>query len=348
MVNLDDTYAFRLLLIALATTLASAGCKNEKPAQRPSASDVATIGSEKDAPNDSGEAPADGKTSKTIAVTEDNARGTAVIKGRVVLAGEADATIWLPVANDPVCEKAHKDRKKKIAFQGSIIYRDQDNAVPYVFVYVKKGIDGKYDVPANAVVLDQKDCRYVPHVFGMIAGQTIDVKNSDKTLHNVHSLPHKNNDFNFPQPNPGVKSLKGRAGFPKPEMGIKIKCDVHPWMNAWCHVMKHPFFDVTKDHVECPKGKEAGRGTFEIGALPAGQYEVTAWHETLGEVSQNVSVADGETKEIVFKFKKPVKAAAAPQEPSRTVVLTSTGEKSPKSCCKKGTADGKSGKVAAK
>ncbi len=235
----------------------------------------------------------------------DNEKGTAVIKGKVVLEGVLKAQ-RASVKNDAFCEKTHKKTKGKLPIQGSIFYKKQGNAIPYVFVYVKKGIDGKYDVPSEPVVLDQKGCQYTPHVFGMIAGQTIDVKNSDKTLHNVHSLPKKNQLFNFSQPNPAVKSLKGRAGFPKPEMDIKIKCDAHPWMNARCHVMKHPFFDVTKDHVECPKGsgKEPQRGTFEIGELPPGDYVIEAWHETLGTVSQSVSLADGEEKEIIFTFKK--------------------------------------------
>ncbi len=233
----------------------------------------------------------------------DNEKGTAVIKGKVVLEGELKAQ-RASVKNDAFCEKTHP--KGKLPIQGSIFYKKQGNAVPYVFVYVKKGIDGKYDEPSEPVVLDQKGCQYTPHVFGMIAGQTLDVKNSDPTNHNVHSLPKKNNAFNFAQANLGTKSLTGRKGFPKAEMGIKIKCDVHPWMNAWCHVMKHPFFDVTKDHIECPKGsgKEPERGTFEIGELPPGDYVIEAWHETRGTVSMSVAIAEGEEKDITFTFKK--------------------------------------------
>lgn len=254
----------------------------------------------------------------------DNEKGTAVIKGKAVFEG-AVKTKGVKIANDPVCVKAHP--KKRIPAQGTIVYKKQNNALPYVFVYVK-GIKGKYDQPAAAVVLDQQGCMYHPHVFGMVVGQEIDIKNSDSTNHNVHALPRKNAQFNFAQPNVGLKKLTGRDTFTKSEYGknaIKIKCDVHPWMGAWCHVMTHPFFDVTKDHEQCPKGKEAGRGTFEIKDLPAGQYEVVAWHEVYGTVSQNVSVADGETKEIVFTFKKPAKKAEA-QSPSRTLVLTTAGD----------------------
>lgn len=265
----------------------------------------------------------------------DNEKGTAVIKGKVKLEGVAKKPKAVPVKSDIVCQKAHP--RGFIPAPGTIVYTKQDNAVPYVFVYVKKGIKGKYTAPETAVVLDQKGCMYSPHVFGMIAGQAIDVTNSDKTNHNVHSLPKKNTPFNFAQPQPGKRTLEGSKTFNKPEFGkgaVKIKCDVHPWMSAWCHVMKHPFFDVSKDHYECPKGQEAGRGTFEITELPAGQYELEAWHETFGMVTQSVSVADGETKEITFTFKRIAKAAAEPQTTGRTVVLTST-EKSAggKGCC---------------
>jgi len=50
-----------------------------------------------------------------------------------------------------------------------------------------------------------------------------------------------------------------------------------------------------------------------------------AWHEVYGTVSQNVSVADGETKEIAFTFKKPAKKAEV-QTPSRTLVITTAGD----------------------
>ncbi len=258
--------------------------------------------------------------------TADNEKGTAVIKGKVVLEGVASKPKAVRVQTDPVCQKAHP--KGFFPAEATIVYTKQANAVPYVFVYVKKGIAGKYTAPDTAVVIDQKNCMYSPHVFGMIAGQAIDVKNSDDTNHNVHSLPKKNNGFNFAQAQPGIKKLEGSKTFNRAEFGknaVKIKCDIHPWMGAWCHVMKHPFFDVTKDHKECPKGQEAGRGTFEITELPAGQYEVEAWHEKFGTVTQSVSVADGETKEITFTFKQK-RAAAEPQKPSRTVVLSETGE----------------------
>jgi hypothetical protein len=251
-------------------------------------------------------------------VHADNEKGTAVIKGKVVYEGDAPAPKPLPPMNaKPVCHKAHPNGEFD---QGTIVYKKNGNTIPYTFVYVKSGIKGKYDPPAAPVTIDQNGCMYHPHVFGMVAGQQLDIKNSDPENHNIHSLANKNPQFNFAQANQGmVKSLKGSDTFTKPEIMVKVKCDVHAWMGCYVGVCPHPFFDVSKDHLECPKGHEEGRGTFEIKNLPAGEYEVEAVHELFGKTTQKVTVKDGETKEIVFKFG--MKKAEAPQ--ARTVILGS-------------------------
>lgn len=232
----------------------------------------------------------------------DGAKGTAVIKGKVTFDGTPPATKPLPaMTSDPVCAKAHP---AQVPDQGTIVYSKDGNTVPYVFVYVKSGLKDKYDPPAEKITIDQQGCTYHPHVQGMVAGQTIDIKNSDPTNHNIHSLAKKNPQFNFAQPNQGmVKNLSGGDTFTKPEIMVKVKCDVHAWMSAYIGVCSHPFFDTTKSH-ENDGGDKSKRGTFEIKNLPAGEYELEAWHETFGTMTQKVTVKDGETKEIEFKFKK--------------------------------------------
>lgn len=247
----------------------------------------------------------------------DGAKGTAVIKGKAVFDGAAPKPKALPITGDNHCVQAHKSPQPD---QGTIVYGKDGNTIPYVFVYVKSGIKDKYAPPATPAVIDQEGCMYHPHVFGLVAGQQLNIKNSDPTNHNIHSLAKKNPSFNFAQPNKDmVKELKGKDTFNKEEIMVKIKCDVHAWMSTYCGVLTHPFFAVTKDHIECPKGQEAGRGGFEIKELPAGDYELAAWHETFGEVTQKVSIKDGETKEIEFKFG--AKADATPPN-SREVILS--------------------------
>ncbi len=158
-----------------------------------------------------------------------------------------------------------------------------------MFVYVKSGISGTYPPPAAPAVIDQKGCTYHPHVFGMVAGQSLDILNSDDTLHNIHSLPEKNESFNLGMP---VKGMKYTKKFDKPEVMIHIKCDVHGWMSAYCGVVPHPFFSVT-----------AADGTYAIKNLPAGTYTIEAWHEKLGTQTQQVTVGATESKPLAFTFK---------------------------------------------
>lgn len=280
-------------------------------------------------------------------VSADGAKGTGVVKGKVVFDGDPPKPKALPPMNaDKVCADANK--AKPPVDQATIVYTKQGNAIPYAFVYMKEGVKDKYDPPKEAAVIDQKGCIYHPHVFGMIAGQALDIKSDDPTAHNIHSLPKKNTEFNLAQPQPGTIKREGKDTFNKPEMAIKFKCDVHGWMSAWCHVMTHPFFDVTKDHID--NTDEAKRGTFEIKDLPAGDYTLEAWHETFGTAQMKVSVKDGETQEVEIKMTG--KKAEGPATPSRVILVSNDGggEKSEakKACCASkdaGAKDAKSVKV---
>ena len=143
--------------------------------------------------------------------------------------------------------------------------------------------------PPAPAVLDQRGCRYVPRVLAVMVGQPIVVRNSDPFLHNVHSLSVDNPAFNFGQPNvdPGR-----RVGVMKVPERFNVKCDVHPWMIARVSVFEHPYFAVT--------GTD---GAFSIpGALPDGQYTLTAWHEKLGEKQAHVIIENGRASAADFVF----------------------------------------------
>ncbi len=248
-------------------------------------------------------------------VAADGPKGTAVIKGKATLKGEPKAIKPLDMSGKKECAILHQKPQPE---QGLVVYKDQGNALPYVFVYVKRGVEAKYDPPAQPIVLDQKGCMYTPHVFGMIAGQGMDIKNSDPLNHNIHSLPTKNSVFNFAQPNKDmVKSLRANTNpstFINPEVMVRIKCDVHGWMSSYCGVLSHPFFAATKDHYEFPGSTPANKdkwGTYEIKELPAGEYEIEAWHESYGAMTKKVTVKDGETVELNFEFE--TKSAQAPK-----------------------------------
>src|SRR6202142_2556974 len=212
------------------------------------------------------------------------ATGSASITGKIVFEGAVPAAEKFKMSADAYCAKQHPG---EVAKQDMEI--GPDRGIKDVFVYVKSGISGTYPPPAAAAVIDQRGCTYHPHVFGMVAGQSLDILNSDDTLHNIHSLPEKNESFNLGMP---VKGMKYTKKFDKPEVMIRIKCDVHGWMSAYCGVVSHPFFAVT-----------AADGTYAIKNLPAGTYTIEAWHEKLGTQTQQVTVGAAESKPVAFTFK---------------------------------------------
>lgn len=229
----------------------------------------------------------------------DGKKGKGVIKGTCKFEGAKPPVKAIDFKADPNCHTMHP---KAQPVQETIVYNYDDKTktgdLPYVFVYVKEGISDKYDVPTEPVTIDQKGCMYHPHVFGMIAGQALEIKNSDNTAHNIHAMPKKNTEFNIGQPKPMKTTRKDKETFTREEVVVKFKCDVHPWMSAYVGVLTHPFFGVSKDD---PK---AERGKYEIKDLPAGDYVLEAWHEKWGKQTQKVTLKDGETKEVNFTFKK--------------------------------------------
>ena len=163
-------------------------------------------------------------------------------------------------------------------------------ALANVIVYVKDGLGNRtFDTPKDQVTLDQSGCQYSPHIVTMMAGQTLAVKNSDKTTHNIHPSPKNNREWNKSQP-PGQPNLE--EVFAREEVAIRVKCDVHPWMRSYIAVFKHPYYAVS-----------GASGSFEIKNLPPGTYTLEAWHERFGTASQQVTVGAKEAKTLSFSFK---------------------------------------------
>ena len=209
--------------------------------------------------------------------------GTASVKGSVMFTGDAPKAARIRMDADQFCAQAHSS---KVTSEEVLV--NGNGTLKNVFVYVKSGISGSYDVPSEPVTVDQKGCQYHPHVLGIMAGQTLQILNSDDTLHNIHALPKTNAQFNIAMP----KYLKKKEqSFAEPEVMVPVKCDVHSWMASYIGVLSHPFYGVTGDD-----------GTFDLSKLPAGTYTVEAWHEKYGAQTQEVTVADGESSEITFTF----------------------------------------------
>ena len=206
-----------------------------------------------------------------------------VLTGKALFEGTAPPPQKIRVDADPTCVLQHKD-----GLLSEEVVINPNGTLKNVFVYVKKGLEGqKFETPKEPVIFDQKGCHYEPHVFGIQVGQPFEILNSDDTLHNVHALPKSSKEFNLGMPLKGMKLTKS---FTAPEVMVKIKCEVHPWMNAWGGVLDHPFYSVTGED-----------GTFSLKGLPPGEYEVEAWHEKYGIQTATVKVPD--TSEVNFTFK---------------------------------------------
>jgi len=158
-----------------------------------------------------------------------------------------------------------------------------------VFVYVTAGLPAgaTYPAPATPVVLDQTGCHYVPHVFGIMVDQALQIKNSDGILHNIKAKGTKNRPFNISQPSVMTSERK----FSAPEVMVPLECNVHGWMHAWVGVLPHPFFSVT--------GRD---GSFSIKGLPPGTYTIEAWQEKYGTQTATVTVTAGAPKTQDFTF----------------------------------------------
>jgi plastocyanin len=204
----------------------------------------------------------------------------ATIDGTVKFDGAVPKPIKIDMSQDPACKGTNEAE--------NIVVDNGDLA--NVFVYVKDGLGNRtFDVPQQAVALDQSGCKYHPHVLGVMAGQTIEIKNDDQTTHNIHPTPKDNREWNESQP-PSSGPLE--KNFAREEIMLPVKCNQHPWMKMFVSVVKNPFYAVTDKS-----------GKYEIKGLPPGTYTIAFVHERLGEQDQQVTVAAKETKTVDQSFK---------------------------------------------
>ena len=202
--------------------------------------------------------------------------GTVTLKGTPPK--EKDIT---PLKDDPNCGKLHTDMPTTHFYVVGA-----DNKLADVVVFLKEASAKSTGAEAKPVVLDQKGCEYTPQILAVQTGQKIVVKNSDPVMHNVHDLPTVtgNKEENQAQM-PGAPELT--FTFTKPEMFLKFKCDVHPWMFAWVSVFDHPFFAVTEKD-----------GSFKIPNVPAGKYTLQAVHRKAGSTTQEIEVKEGQPAKV--------------------------------------------------
>jgi plastocyanin len=137
------------------------------------------------------------------------------------------------------------------------------------------------------VTLDQRGCRFAPHVVAAPVGSTLDLLNGDALLHGVHGWTGPATAFNVPMAFQGEKQPQPLAR-PGP---IRVGCDVHPWMSAWILVVDVPYYAVSD-----------ARGRFEIAGVPPGTFTAIAWHERLGEKIGTVKVPEAGAAKLELTY----------------------------------------------
>lgn len=148
--------------------------------------------------------------------------------------------------------------------------------------------EAKVKVPEKPIALDQIACVFEPHVILLPVGATVEYLNSDKISHNVRTLARKHETINKTVAPGGKETQVLDQGADK----IEVKCDMHPWMNAWLFVTDTPFAAVSD-----------AEGAFAISGLPPGEYKLTFWHERLPKAEAMVTVRpDGGSDPVAVKM----------------------------------------------
>lgn len=203
------------------------------------------------------------------------------VSGKISFQGTAPKMNKIDMGAEAVCAALHS---QEVRDQSVTI--NSNGTLKNVVIQVKKGLE-EYSVPpmGGTPMINQTGCLYEPHVLLMSPG-ALQIKSSDKVLHNVNAQAKINKGFNRGQPMPSTFEEK----FMKPEI-VPLKCDVHPWMRAYVAVVENGIAAVTGDD-----------GSFKLNGLPAGQYTIEAWHEKFGLQEMTVTVESGKTAEANFTF----------------------------------------------
>lgn len=208
------------------------------------------------------------------------------VVGKVLFEGELPIVKDLNVparAAEGCCPPGEEVNRQDMSLR---IHKDRGIAGVVVTVSVK---GEKVEVPKEPYLLDQKGCRFTPHVQVVPKGAKVAFLNSDETSHNVHLISVLNDPLN--QTVLAGKQLERTF---KEAEAVKVTCDMHTWMNAWVVVTDATHWAVTDE-----------TGSFSLGDLPAGEHEVKFWHETLGTKTATLKVgADGKGSIEVEMAKK--------------------------------------------
>lgn len=227
-----------------------------------------------------------GKGTKPVAAALDPAT-LGDVHGKVSFEGKPPARVQIDMSQDPACAMAgggENDAEQYVVHHGGLAN---------VYVYVKSGpavAMAAPDLQKRPVVMDQKGCRYVPHVIAVMKEGAVEFRNSDPTMHNIHTLPTQVGEKTI-DVSEGPRAAPQVLHFDQPEVMLPVRCNNHPWMNAFINVSFTPFFAVTD-----------ADGNFEIKGLPAGDYVLGAAHEKMGEQTMHLTIQPHQSTKAAFTY----------------------------------------------
>jgi len=209
--------------------------------------------------------------------------GTGTISGVVLFQGTPPANPTIDMSEEPNCAARYTGQPT------DPVVVVADGKLANVFVRVTGGLPaGPYPAPTTKPQIDQAGCLYHPRVVGVMAGQALSILNSDSLLHNIKAVPTANRGFNVSQPRAGMTR---EQIFAEPEIMVPFECNVHGWMKAYVGVVAHPYFATSSE-----------AGTFTIGGLPPGTYQLEAWHESLGTKTGEVTIGPDGAGTVTFTY----------------------------------------------
>lgn len=240
----------------------------------------------------------------TIATAEPYKVDTSIIgvavRGRVTFAGQLREKEAVPVYRDSeFCGEAIPHE--------ALVVDPSTRGISGVVVSLEGIEKGKSLASSEKVLtleIESKRCRFSPRIAARTVGSTLEIRNNDPVLHNLHGRKDTRfgpTVFNVIQP-AGTRSVTAQKPFQEAGL-VDVRCDVHPFMAAFVHVFEHPYFAITD-----------GIGQFEMTQVPPGVYKLRVWHETLGSQERQVKVPPGEGLKLDLELGK----AVAPGEVSPT------------------------------
>jgi len=171
---------------------------------------------------------------------------------------------------------AYASRKYKFAER--VNYAEMRDFVVYI-----KGPVGTNTVlpPAKPVVVNttrilQEGAAFKPHVLPIVAGTTVEWPNNDQIFHNVFSVSEpKQFDLGLYKAPQEKKITFDKAG------RVDVFCSIHANMHCVVLVLENPYFAIADD-----------RNHYSISNVPAGAYQLTAWHERMPPQVKEITVPE--------------------------------------------------------